>query len=48
MNVLLEYILEYILTALLEYIELLNKFFKWARVPPAHPPLKHESKLMVQ
>ena len=36
-------LLEYILTALLEYINHLNKFLKRARVPPAHPSLSNES-----
>jgi len=37
-------LLEYILTALLEYIDLLLKqIFARAHVPPAHPSLKDES-----
>jgi len=48
MNVLLHMtaLLEYILTAVLEYIDLLNKFFKRAHFPSAHSSLKDESTFM--
>jgi len=41
-------LLEYILTAILEYIDLLNNFFRGLIFPPAHPLLKEESKFMLQ
>jgi len=39
-------LLEYILTALLEYINHLCKFYKRAHIPPARPSLNDESNVI--